>query len=178
MTFAQTLIAAGVGGFLGYLVTFHVSEREREEAKAEALLELYAEFSADLASAVAWIRFFPEAREPDWVSRGIDSLRGELATWAATQKRVQQTLGQGWREPVERFARTSARMRLRPIPDYLMREVEAANDYVEELSVDRSDEVKAKWPDVADAVHAAIERAIAERQRHKLWAHRRLSSRG
>jgi 1,2-phenylacetyl-CoA epoxidase catalytic subunit len=148
-----------IGGILGFVGAFLVSRYERSKAAGDAKQRVLARYQAQAAIVVARLRELPTARSGA-LARLIDRIQGEQVVWAKTQRGMTETLGPGWREPMETLMVIGAELRLLKLNGQMLKAMDRAEEYIERLSRDRTDELRAEWAEV----HGELDRAVrAER---------------
>jgi hypothetical protein len=80
------LIGAFGGAGVGFLGTLTVSADQRREARRKDMHRALADYLGALYPAVTELRELPSNKEPDALTRVIDRMSGEQATWMRTRK--------------------------------------------------------------------------------------------
>ena len=155
--------AASVGGtLLGAVVGLRgarsIGREERTEAAHGETVRAFAEYVSALVPIVAELRELPAVPSSSPLESVVNQLRGEAATYFATRRREQELFGGRNREQAARLAAAAVDLRLRPLPQGVRDAIDRANNYVERLGQDRSDEMIAAWP----AIHSDLMDAGAE----------------
>lgn len=127
-------VRAGIGDYLGALM-ISVAELTRAPENAP---------DVDIGRWVA-------ESAPDPVRRWFDAQR-----WIKTEKRTRTVLGPRPYANVERVVLAYAHMQILPLPDPLAGPLLKSLNYVEELAETRTREVKDRWPEVREALLAAV----------------------
>ncbi|SRR5581483_590112 len=151
-----------LGGALGFSGSFFVSRYERKQVSREQKRRILARYQAQAAIVVARLRELPPAAPVGPVGRAIDHLRGEQATWLATQRGMIRALGEHWRDPIEALMATGAELRLLDPSDQTLHTIDDVEDYVLRLSTDRTDALRAEWSGLHQSLELAV-RAEADR---------------
>jgi hypothetical protein len=168
--FEQTLIATVVGVAFGFLGSYLISWRERSRALHDQLRRAIAAYIADMTTAVARLRELPPAVEPGPLDRALDQLRGEQASWAATQRGLLETLGPEWRTPIEDVIRSGAELRTFQLPGEMTRAMDHADQYMLALMKDRTPALHAEWSEIHAELAGASKETLARALR---WGSRR-----
>jgi predicted component of type VI protein secretion system len=143
---------AGVA--LGYAGTRHISKIERNAATAAELRRAAAVYLAALYPLVAELLATPEVK-PTSVGQTLDRLSGEAATYVRSRRQIAKLGSRPW-DLGDRFATATANLQVLALPVSLAAAVAKANDFVEQLSSTRSDELKDRWPEIWEQLHSAI----------------------
>jgi hypothetical protein len=155
ITAVGTVGGTSLGAVIGLRGARGISREERaEQARAETLRAFTAYFSA-LVPVVAELRQLPPTPKSSPLADLVDHVRGEAATYIATRRRLQQLGGDGIREQAVGLAAASLDLRLRPLPPEVNEAIDDANNYVERLGQQRSDELVAEWPGIHKRLMAA-----------------------
>ena len=91
----------------------------------------------------------PPNRDPDVLSRAIDRVSGEQASWARTRKGMVEMSPHMFGR-MDRLAAAMAVVQTLEMPAAVMEVVEAANDYAAELGEERTKELVAAWPEIRE----------------------------
>lgn len=147
--------AAGlVGVGVGYVGSRRISKAERAaDARAE-LRRAVAGYLAALYPVVAELRAMPDVRTSQ-LAEVLDRVSGEAATYVRSRRQIAK-LGSRPFELGDRLAAAAANLQVLGPPEPLDAAVAKANGYVEQLAETRSDEVKARWPEIWDELHSAV----------------------
>jgi hypothetical protein len=160
------------GGLTGW-ATFSVSKRQERAALAREVREHLGRFAGALIIAVAYIRDVPpnapefgagsfvpafvKEKMPDGFSRWTAAYR-----WVSTQQRMRRVLGDRPFLYAERVVLAAAPLRVFPLPPALRQVIDDTLDYVIELSEERSDELKSKWPEVHLRFYSIVQASVAD----------------
>ena len=107
-----------------------------------------AEYLGILYASVAELRDVPTNKPPNGLDHAINKMRGEQATWLAHRHAEYRLAGNRYREVPARLGAAIAQLQVLPLPPDVRSAVDAANNYIERLSQDRSPELKAEWSNV------------------------------
>jgi hypothetical protein len=150
------LIGAFGGAGVGFIGSAKISADQRREARRVEKVQAFSSYLGALYPAVAELRELP-ADSGSWrtlASDAIDRLQGEAATYMRNRK-ILASLGNQhiWR--MDRLSAAVARVQVLDMPPELIGVFNEANDYVARLGEERTDDVKAEWPDLYKRLHAA-----------------------
>lgn len=159
-----SLLSATVGAGLAYLGSLHLRRLEQRNEERRERQRALAGFLGRLYIVVAQLRdtppnpplSIPERLQEKVAER---SPRVRAATWVRTQRELQRTFGDAFREPMQRLTEAYARLQLLSLDRGLRQQVEETMNYLDFLSATRTDEAKNEWPDVRRALLTAIEEA-------------------
>jgi hypothetical protein len=150
-----TVGGTALGAAIGLKGARAISREERaEEARAETM-RAFTTYVSALIPIVSELREVPPVPKPSPLAEMLDQFRGEAATYIATRRREQELFGGRNREQGARLAAADIDLRLRPLPASVRDAIDTANDYVERLAADRSDELIAEWPEIHKRLMAA-----------------------
>jgi len=139
-------IGGGVaGGVLGWRGAARVSRRERDDASIDHIRRTYAAYLGAVYASVAQLHDLPPAAQPAPLVRVLNRLRGESATWVATQRSIRMTVGNEHKELARRVVDQVANLQVLAIPEQMRTAVDETNDYLIRLGKQRSPEIKAEW---------------------------------
>jgi hypothetical protein len=141
------LIGAFGGAGIGLLGALKVNADQRQEAERSERRRAFAVCLGALYPVVSELREMPPNSEPDALTRAIDQLLGEQASWVRTRRGLAATSPQMFGR-MDRLSAAMAVVQTLAMPAALLEAVEAANDYVAELGEERSEELVARWPAV------------------------------
>lgn len=136
----------GFGALIGLRGARNISREERAEAARAETLRAFTEYFAALVPVVAELRELPPEPTSSPLADAVAYIRGEAATYIAMRRRQQQLGGDRIRDQATRLAAASLGLRLRQLPPDVTTVVDVANDYVERLGRQRSDDLIAEWP--------------------------------
>ena len=137
---------AGTG--LGYRGALAINRRDHASALRDRMSSALAEYLGILYASVAELRDLPANKPPNWLDQAINKIRGEHATWLVHRHAEYRLAGNRYRELPARLGAAIAQLQVLPLPPDVRAAVDAANNYIERLSQDRSPELKAEWSDV------------------------------
>lgn len=151
-------VAALVGAFggagIGFLGAIKVAADQRGETRLTERRHALATYLGALTPVVAELKEMPPNREPDLVSKAIEQISGEQATWVRTRKGL-VAMSPHMFGRMDRLSLAMAHLQLLDMPDPVMKAVEAANDYAAELGEERSKGLIERWPSIhADLIAA------------------------
>jgi hypothetical protein len=148
-----------------------VFERQERAALAREIRAQLSAFAGAVIVAVSYIHDMPP-NAPEFKPSGLlpasvkekvpDGLRRWSAayTWVSQQTQVRKRLGDRPFLNVDNVVLTGAPLLVLPLPTALREMIDDTLTYVRELSKDRSDELKAKWPEIHrrffDVVHERV----------------------
>lgn len=139
--------AAGLLGVgLGYLGSRHVSREERRVAARAELRRALASYLGAIYPLVAELRAMPEVRATR-ISDIVERLSSDAAVYVRSRRQIAK-LGPRPLELMDRFVAMTANLQVLPKPAPLEAAFTAANDYVEQLTETRSEELKNGWPEI------------------------------
>ena len=137
---------AGTG--LGYRGALAINRRDHASALRDRMRSAFAEYLGSLYVSVAELRDVPANKPPTWLDRAVDKMRGEQATWIARRRAEYRLAGDRYRELPAQLGAATAQLQVLPLPPDVRAAVDAANNYIERLSQDRSPQRKAEWSEV------------------------------
>lgn len=153
---AAALVGAFGGAWLGFLGARRISSSDRAEARRVQRQEIFASYLGALYPVVAELREMP-ANPKGWrtfVSETIDSLQGEAASYVSA-RRALEGIGNQHVIRADRLAAAVAQVQVLGMPDEVVAAFDAANEYVESLGEERTDELKARWPALHERLQSA-----------------------
>lgn len=134
------------------------SRRDRREALSAYIGALYP--------AVGELREMPPNKELDLVNKAIDKLSEEQATWVRTRRALLKISPHLFGR-IDRLSLAFARVQVVGMPPAVMDTIEAAMDYVEDLSEDRSPELIGRWPSLHTELLEAAR--VVDRRARSRW---------
>jgi hypothetical protein len=144
-----TTVGAGGGTALGALIGLRgsreISREERAEAARAETLRAFTGYVSAAAVTVGELRDLPPVPKPAPLDELVNRFRGPAATYIATRRHEQQITGGRNRELAARLSVAYLDLWLRPLPRYVRAAIVAANDYIERLSAQRSEQIIAEW---------------------------------
>jgi hypothetical protein len=155
VTAVGTAGGTALGAVLGLRGARAISREERAEAVHAETVRAFTGYVSALIPIVSELREVPPVPKASPIAEIVDQLRGEAATYIAARWREQELFGGRNREQGARLAAADIDLRLRPLPAGVRAAIDAANDYVERLSADRSEELIAEWPEIHQRLMAA-----------------------
>ena len=172
-TAVVSVSSAVVGGGLTAWTTWYVFRRQERAALAREVRALLGDFAGSLVIAVWFLHEMPSQPPtiglPDQVSETLKrqlppGIRSWFAAdrWVRHQRQLRETLGDQPFLHVERVALAAAHLRVFPLPAGLREVIDAALDYILELSADRTKELKDKWPEVHKRFYETVQAYVAD----------------
>lgn len=160
------LMGAFGGAGIGFLGAIKVAADQRVETRHIERRHALASYVGALTPVVSELREMPPNKEPDLVTKAIDQISGEQASWVRTRKGL-VAMSPHMFGRVDRLASAFAQVQLLDMPREVMEAVEAANDYAIELGEERSEDLVARWP----PIHANLLDAskLLDPERPKWW---------
>lgn len=145
--------AIGVGGtmggaVLGYVGAASISRRDRAVALKGQVRAAAAVYLGALYQTVGELRELPPNKPPNALDRGVRKLQGEQGAWIAQRRAEYRLSGDRYRQLAGQLASAAAQLQVLPLPPDREAAVFSANEYVEELSEQRTPELKARWPEI------------------------------
>jgi hypothetical protein len=171
ITAVSTAGGTALGAVIGLRGARAIGREERAEAARAETLRAFTEYVGALVPVVSELRELPPAPAPSPLADLVDQFRGEAATYLATRRREQQLFGGRNREQAARLASAAIDLRLRPLPQGVRDAINVANNYVEQLGEQRSDELIAEWK----GIHSRLMAAGAELRALPADGHRAIS---
>jgi hypothetical protein len=163
---AAGLIGAFGGAAIGFGGAVKVGADQRRETLRMERNQALAAYLGALYPAVGELREMPANKGADPLSKAIDRVSGEQATWARTRKGL-VAISPHLFGRIDRLSLALARLQLLEMPGPVMEAVEAANDYVAELGEERSAELLARWPTIRAELLSAAE--LLDGKPHGWW---------
>lgn len=146
-----------------------LSRDDRVAAERSETLRAYRVFVAEAVKSVAELRQLPAVTAPKVVENAsaavMNRLLGKAGAQMALRSRIHRRYGDRHLNLADHLAAATVDLRLRELPPTARAAVDAAVDYVERLSAQRSDELRAEW----QKIHARLMDGGGEL---KLWASR------
>lgn len=153
-------VAALLGAGVGLIGALAISRVERADVALRERRRAYAAYLGALYPLVAELRGMPAGRQPGGIDRIVDRVRGPDAQWVASQKAI-VALGGRPHTLGDRLSAALAYVQVLDMPGDVMSAIDAANDYVERLSKERTVAAKAEWP----PLYARLQSAKASLER-------------
>jgi hypothetical protein len=144
---AISVLGTLAGAGLGLAGASAISRAERREDRRVELKRAYARFLAATYSAVAELRELPPDSEGSKLASIIEQFRGEDATYVQTRKTL-AAMGNTHITRMDRLNAAIAEIQVLGMPPKVVVVVNETGEYVQRLSDERSDEVKAEWPEI------------------------------
>lgn len=91
----------------------------------------------------------PPNKEPNALTRAIDQLSGEQASWARTRKGMVEMSPHMFGR-IDRLSAAMAVVQVLEMPAAVSEAIEKSNDYAAELGEERTEELVAAWPEVRE----------------------------
>lgn len=157
-------VAALIGAGIGLLGAAGISKTERHDTAVRERRQAFAAYTGALYPVVAELRGMPPKRSRSRFDEAIERLRGPDREWVASETAIAE-LGGRPHALGDRLAGAFAQIQVLDMPEQAMDAVRAANDYVERLSADRAEAVKAEWP----AIHTQLDTATRSLGKPKRW---------
>lgn len=143
------LVGAFGGAGIGLGGALKINADQRRSAMLAEQRRAFASFLGAIYPVVVELQGLPPNREPGLVGRLTDSFLGEQASYAITQKQLATAMPQHAAR-LDRLAGAIALVQALDVPGELASAIDEANDYVERLSDDRTEERKAEWTAIRD----------------------------
>jgi hypothetical protein len=141
------LIGAFGGSGIGFAGALKVAADQRLEDRRSEKRRAMASYLGALYPVISELKEMPKNKEPDLVSKAIEQVSGEQATWVRTRKGL-VAMSPHMFGRQDRLSSAFAHVQLLDMPDPVMDAVEAANDYAIELGEERSEAILGRWPTV------------------------------
>lgn len=142
---AAALIGALGGAIIGFFGAIKVAADQRDEANRSEKRRSLAAYLGALTPVVSELKAMPPNKEPDLLTKVVEQMSTEQATWVRTRKGL-VAMSPHMFGRMERLSLAIAQVQLLDMPPSVVDAVEAANDYAAELGDERSDELIARWP--------------------------------
>lgn len=156
-----SILGTLAGASLGLAGGAAISRGERRESRRIEMRQVYARFLAATYSAVAELRELPPGSEGTTISRILDQIRGEEASYVQTRKTLAE-MGNTHIARMDRMNAAIAEIQVLDLPPELIAIVNDTGEYVQRLSDERTEPVKAEWPAYFDRLQTGA--AILNRQ--------------
>jgi hypothetical protein len=153
---AAGLIGAFVGAGIGFLGALKLARDQRRGSLVTEKREALAAYLGALYPAVGELREMPPNKNVDPISKAIDRLSGEQATWVRGRRGL-VAMSPHIFGRIDRLSLALARVQLLHMPGAVMDVVEEANDYVSDLGEERDEELLARWPAIREGLLDAVE---------------------
>jgi hypothetical protein len=160
------LIGAFGGAGIGFFGAIKVAADQRLETRGIERRRALSTYIGALSPVVSELREMPPNREPDFVTKAIDQISGEQASWVRTRKGL-VALSPHMFGRMDRLSSALAEVQLLDMPTEVMEAVDAANDYAVELGEERSEDLIARWPPIHADLLAASK--LLDPERPKWW---------
>lgn len=144
---AAGLIGAFGGAGIGFAGALKINTDQRKEAQRNERRRALAVYLGALYPVVSELREMPPNSEPDALTRMIDRLQGEQASWVRTRRGVVAAFPHAFGR-MDRLSGAMAVVQTLEMPAAVLEVVEKANDYAAELGEQRTDELVEKWPEI------------------------------
>jgi hypothetical protein len=161
--------SAALGGGLTGAAAWMVFIRQERAALARDVRIAIGNYFGALVLSVAELRRAPEnPPDTDLMRRITESAPDAVKKWFAaqrwinTEKGMRQVLGPQPYANIERVVLAYAHLQILPLPPAVGDALTESLDYVEQLAASRSAEVKERWPQVRDALLAALREYVVD----------------
>lgn len=169
---ATTLVAlgsAGVGGLLTGGASWLVFRRQERSVLARDVRMALGDYFGALVITVSHLTRMPEdapsldvvgavvKQAPDQVRRWLEAQK-----WVSTEKEIRKVFGNDPFAQINDVIRAYAPLQILPLPRSLDAALSSSLDYVSELATNRSAEMKARWPDVRQALLDSVRAHVAD----------------
>lgn len=148
------LIGAFGGSGISLLGTRGISTAERQETLRREKRRAFAAYLGALYPAVSELRSMPPNRLPNTFERIQDKVADEQSAWLRTRREITKATPHLFAR-IDRLSLATAEVEVLDMPATVLAAIEAANDYVERLGEERTDELKAEWSSIYDRLQAA-----------------------
>lgn len=150
------LVGALGGAGLGFISSLKISSDQRREAQRLERQRAFAVYLGALYPAVAELREMPANKEPNVLTKIIDQVSGEQASWMRTRKGV-IAMSPHMFGRLDRLSAAVALVQALDMPASVISAFDRANDYVAALGEERTEERLATWPDIQEQLLAAAQ---------------------
>ena len=151
---------AGTG--VGLAGATALSRDERRDDRQVERRQIFARFLAATYSVVAELRELPPGSEGSVLAKIIDQIQGEDAAYVRTRKELAK-MGNTHFTRLDRMNASIAEIQVSDLPAEVVNIVNETGEYVQRLSDERTDEVKAEWPAIAKRLQEATNLLRSER---------------
>jgi hypothetical protein len=141
------LVGAFGGSGIGFLGALKINADQRREAERTEKRRAFALYLGALYPAVAELREMPPNKAPDLVEQAVDRLSSEQASWLRTRRSLTAASPHLFGR-MDRLHAAVAQVQTLKMPPEVMGAFEKANNYVERLGEERTDQRLKEWPEI------------------------------
>jgi hypothetical protein len=151
-----------LGAWVGFRGALEVSRERRDEDRWRERRQTLANYVGLSYYVVGLFRGMPPNPPKGMVAELIESLGGEAATWVREQRGIRKTFGDHFGQAQLQLTTAVAQVQLLKLSPQVREAVDRTNTYLLRLTEERSDEVKAEWPEIYTQLHKALGEVATE----------------